>query len=199
MSPALQIRFSATPSTRPLHEAGSDADPHGFIGVLMDGALQRICAAREQLAAGADTPAGARRLLRTAKLILGELRADLDLRGGGAIAANLDDLYDYMARRLGACLSNDRRSEGAPHRAGFRDRFPRIAGIYERETIAERCRCGAAAAGDHCSDTLLGAVELTDGLAALDEVSHLLDALRTAWAFMPPEVVRSLTELAKRN
>ena len=144
MSPALQIRFSATPSTRPLHEAGSDADPHGFIGVLMDGALQRICAAREQLAAGADTPAGARRLLRTAKLILGELRADLDLRGGGAIAANLDDLYDYMARRLGA-------------------------------------------------------VELTDGLAALDEVSHLLDALRTAWAFMPPEVVRSLTELAKRN
>ena len=144
MSPALQIRFSATPSTRSLYEAGSDADPHGFIGVLMDGALQRICDAREQLAAGAGTTAGARRLLRTTKLILGELRADLDLRGGGAIAANLDDLYDYMARRLGAA-------------------------------------------------------ELTDGLAALDEVSHLLDALRTAWAFMPPEVVRSLTELAKRN
>ena len=149
MSPALQIRFSATPSTRPLHEAGSDADPHGFIGILMDGALQRICAVREQLAAGAGTTAGAGRQLRAAKLILGELRADLDLRGGGAIAANLDDLYDYMARRLGPCL--------------------------------------------------LGAAELTDGLAALDEVSHLLDALRTAWAFMPPEVVRSLTELAKRN
>jgi flagellar protein FliS len=144
MSPALQIRFSATPSTRPLHEAGSDADPHGFIGVLMDGALQRICDAREQLAVGAGTTAGAQRLLRTAKLILGELRADLDLGGGGTIAANLDDLYDYMARRLRAA-------------------------------------------------------ELTDGFAALDEVSHLLDALRTAWAFMPPEVVRSLTELAKRN
>jgi flagellar protein FliS len=144
MSPALQIRFSATPGTRPLHEGGSDADPHGFIGVLLDGALQRICDAREQLAAGAGPTAGARRLLRTAKLILGELRADLDLREGGAIAANLDDLYEYIVRRL------------------------RTA-------------------------------ELTDGLAALDEVSHLLDALRTAWAFMPPEVVRSLTELAKRN
>ena len=64
---------------------------------------------------------------------LGELRADLDLAGGGAFAANLDDLYGYMGRRLRSA-------------------------------------------------------ELADGLAALDEVSHLLEALRTAWAFMPAEV-----------
>jgi flagellar protein FliS len=66
-------------------------------------------------------------------VILGELRADLDLVGGGSFAANLDDLYGYMGRRLQAA-------------------------------------------------------ELADGLAALDEVSHLLEALRDAWAFMPPEV-----------
>jgi flagellar protein FliS len=132
MSPTLQIRFSATPSTRPAPSGGSDADPHGFIGVLMDGALQRIRDAREQLAHQGGT-ASSLRQLRTAKVILGELRADLDLRTGGAIAANLDDLYDYMSRRLRAA-------------------------------------------------------ELTEGLAALDEVSHLLDALRAAWAFMPAEV-----------
>ena len=138
MSAALQILFSAAPTTRPANEGSQDADPHGFIGVLMDGALGRIRAARDQLAhgpeAGGSTDAASpARLLRTAKVILGELRADLDLREGGAFAANLDDLYDYMSRRL------------------------RAAG-------------------------------LADGLAALDEVSHLLEALRTAWAFMPVEV-----------
>ncbi len=138
MSVALQIRFSATPTTRPSNESGLDADPHGFIGVLMDGALQRIRGARDLLAhsprtAESTEATGPVRLLRTAKVILAELRANLDLQGGGAFAANLDDLYDYMSRRL------------------------RAAG-------------------------------LADGLAALDEVSHLLDALRTAWTFMPAEV-----------
>ena len=138
MSVALQIRFSATPTTRLSHEGGQDADPHGFIGVLMEGALQRIRDAREQMAHGPEAagwtgPAGTARLLRTTKVILGELRADLDLRGGCATAANLDDLYDYMCRRLRAA-------------------------------------------------------ELADGPAALNEVSHLLEALRAAWAFMPAEV-----------
>ena len=71
-------------------------------------------------------------------VILGELRADLDLLRGGAVAANLDDLYDYMCRRLGACL--------------------------------------------------LRAGDFHNGLAALDEVSHLLDALQSAWTYLPVEV-----------
>jgi hypothetical protein len=57
---------------------------------------------------------------------------------------------------LGACLTNDRRSEGGPDRAAFCDRFPRIADAYVRETIAERCRAGAAAVGEHWSDRLPG-------------------------------------------
>lgn len=141
MSAALQFRFSAAPATHSSNEGGLDADPHGFIGVLMDGALQRIRDAREQLAYGHEAPewtasAGPARLLRTAKVILGELRADLDLAGGGAFAANLDDLYGYMGQRLRAAV-------------------------------------------------------LVEGLAALDEVAHLLEALRSAWAFMPAEVRRA--------
>jgi len=31
---------------------------------------------------------------------VGELRGSLDLVRGGAVAANLDDLYDYVTRRL---------------------------------------------------------------------------------------------------
>src|ERR1700733_3392346 len=57
---------------------------------------------------------------------------------------------------LGACLTNDRRSEGVPDRAGLCDRFPRISDGYVRETIAERCRSGAAAVGEHWSDRLPG-------------------------------------------
>ena len=53
-------------------------------------------------------------------------------------------------------MTNDRRYEGDPRRADFCDRFPRIAGAYVRETIAESCRRGSAAVGEHWSDRLLG-------------------------------------------
>ena len=39
-----------------------------------------------------------------------------------------DDCAARALRELGACLSNDRRSEGDPQRADFCDRFPRIVG-----------------------------------------------------------------------
>lgn len=101
----------------------------------MDAALERLEAAR-----GWDEECSAARVdthrLDAAVPIIVELRATLDLHRGGAIAANVDDLYDYMCRRL--------KSAGLPN-----------------------------------------------GIAALDEVSHLLHALRSAWAFVPPEVVRA--------
>lgn len=34
----------------------------------------------------------------------------------------------------------------------------------------------------------LGSAGLRNGIAALDEVSHLLQALRSAWVFLPEEV-----------
>jgi flagellar protein FliS len=103
----------------------------------MDGALERIEAAREHLVNGEQPERQSQ--LRSAVMIISELRADLDLPRGGAIAANLDDLYDYMCRRLRAA-------------------------------------------------------DLQNGIAALDEVSHLLDALQSAWNYMPVEV-----RVASRN
>jgi flagellar protein FliS len=106
-------------------------DPYGIARFLMDGALERIEAAREHLVNGEQPERQAQ--LRSAVMILSELRGDLDLPRGGPVAANLDDLYDYMCRRL------------------------KVA-------------------------------DLQNGIAALDEVSHLLDALQSAWNFMPAEV-----------
>jgi flagellar secretion chaperone FliS len=111
---------------------------------LMDGVLERLEAASE-LDEDGDPAAGD--LLEAAVLLIRELRAGLDLHSGGAIAANVDDLYDYMCRRLGACL--------------------RLA---------------------DATDPMNGLARRTHGPAALHEVSHLLDALRSAWAFMPAEV-----------
>jgi flagellar secretion chaperone FliS len=94
-------------------------------------ALTRIEAAREHLMNAGQPEKHSQ--LQCVVTIIGELRADLDLSAGGAIAANLDDLYDYMCRRLA------------------------VAGVQNR-------------------------------IAALNEVSHLLDALHSAWMFMPVEV-----------
>jgi flagellar protein FliS len=123
---------------------GTPVDPHGLARLLMDGALERIEAAREHLVNGEQPEK--RFLLQAAVVIISELRADLDLPRGGVFAANLDDLYDYMCRRLRA------------------------------------------------SDRLLGVADLHNGIAALDEVSHLLDALQSAWTYLPAEA-----RVASRN
>ena len=135
MPATLTFRASARQGSR-LGQGGPAVDPYGIARLLMDGALERIEAARERLM---DGDAAGQSQLRSAVMIISELRADLDLPRGGAIAASLDDLYDYMCRRLGAA-------------------------------------------------------DLQNGIAALDEVSHLLDALQSAWNYMPVEV-----RVASRN
>ena len=130
MTAAFTIRPSATRQGRPF-PGGTATDPYGFARLLMDGALERIEAARGHLVNGEQPEK--RFLLQAAVVIISELRADLDLPRGGPVAANLDDLYDYMCRRLRAA-------------------------------------------------------DFSNGIAALDEVSHLLDALQSAWAYLPAEV-----------
>jgi flagellar secretion chaperone FliS len=134
MTAAFSIRTSAARQAHPF-PGGTATDPYGFARLLMDGALERIEAAREHLVNGEQPEK--RFLLQAAVVIISELRADLDLPRGGAVAANLDDLYDYMCRRLGACVPG---------------------------------------------------ADFSNGIAALDEVSHLLDALQSAWAYLPAEV-----------
>ncbi len=121
-------------------KAGGSADPYGFTRMLMEDALERIEAARE-LSPCEVSDWHTSRPMESAVTILRELRADLDLLRGGTFAANADDLYDYMCRRL------------------------------------------RVAAPD--------GVDRTAADAALDEVAHLLEALRCAWNFMPAEVRRA--------
>lgn len=80
------------------HGGVAAADPHGLVLMLMDGALQRIAAARGCIERG--KLAEKSQLLHRVVQILGELRGSLDLSAGGQIASNLSELYDYMCRRL---------------------------------------------------------------------------------------------------
>lgn len=125
MSLALQIRVSPI---RVARKGGPSAA--GFAGMLLEGVWERVAAARHHHESG--NTGEKRVILQSARMLLEELRTDLDLFNGGAVAANLDDLYDYMGRRLQAA-------------------------------------------------------DLQNGIAALDEVSHLLEALHSAWVFLPAE------------
>ncbi|MEP7245063.1 MAG: flagellar export chaperone FliS [Gammaproteobacteria bacterium] len=80
------------------HGGVAAADPHRLIVMLMDGALERLAKAQGCMAN--RLTAEKNDLICAAVAILDELRASLDLKAGGPIAANLDDLYDYMCRQL---------------------------------------------------------------------------------------------------
>jgi len=84
----------------------SDASPHRLVQMLMEGALDRISTAKGNMQRGEHTEKG--RFISSAISIIDGLRSSLDLDKGGEIAANLDDLYDYMNRRLlEANINND--------------------------------------------------------------------------------------------
>jgi len=121
------ITYSAPASSRARPPAAS----YDATQMLMNAALERLEAARYWRIGRSVTSGVDSQRLRSALLIIGELRAALDLDRGGDIAANVDQLYDYMCRRLSS-------------------------------------------------------VGLPNGIAALEEVSHLLHALRSAWAFLRP-------------
>lgn len=80
------------------HGGVAASDPHRLIVMLMDGAVERIVTARGCMQRNETSEKA--RLINRAVSIIGELRNSLDLRGGGQIAANLAELYDYICRRL---------------------------------------------------------------------------------------------------
>lgn len=80
------------------HGGVAVADPHGLILMLIDGALERIAAARGNMQ-HRRVPEKCS-LIQRALEIVQELRASLDTDAGGEIARNLDSLYDFMARQL---------------------------------------------------------------------------------------------------
>src|SRR5262245_47406113 len=80
------------------HGGVAASDPHQLIVMLMDGLLERVSAARGAIEHGSAEAKAS--LLHRAVAIVDELRASLNMAAGGEIAANLADLYDYVARQL---------------------------------------------------------------------------------------------------
>jgi flagellar protein FliS len=74
------------------------ADPHQLVTMLMDGALTRLYEARTALEEKAFARKG--EALGQTTTIIGALQGSLDMERGGAVADNLNELYDYLSRRV---------------------------------------------------------------------------------------------------
>lgn len=81
--------------------------PHALILMLYDGALESLRVAGGCITA--EDPVGKVKAISRATRIIDEgLRASLDHKVGGDLAAQLDSLYDYLCRRtLHGSLQND--------------------------------------------------------------------------------------------
>jgi len=83
-----------------------NASPHRLIQMLMVGALGKIFAAKACMENSNISGKGEN--ISMAISIVSGLRASLNFEAGGEIAENLDNLYDYMERRLlEANINND--------------------------------------------------------------------------------------------
>jgi len=72
------------------------ASPHHLIQMLLNTALAKVVAGKAAMESNNIAARG--ECLGSAISIIGELRASLELEKGGEIAANLDNLYEYMVR-----------------------------------------------------------------------------------------------------
>ena len=81
-----------------VHGGVANADPHGLVLMLMDGAVERMTTARGCMERG-DVARKAK-LLHSCISLIAELRGCLDMVRGGEIARNLSALYEYMMRQL---------------------------------------------------------------------------------------------------
>ncbi len=88
--------------------AVTEASPHRLIAMLFDAYFDALAQARGALRGG-QIEAKAKAIGRAARIVDEGLRASLDLREGGALAADLNALYSYLANRL--MLANLRNDE----------------------------------------------------------------------------------------
>lgn len=88
------------------HASVEAASPHRLVQMLFEGALDRMAAARGALARR-DIATKCNEIGRAVRIVEG-LRMSLDRRLDTPLTANLDELYDYIGRRLLlANLNND--------------------------------------------------------------------------------------------
>lgn len=83
------------------------ASPHKLVIMLYDGVCVALLSAINHIK-NPNVAAKGAALSKAIAIIDNGLRASLDKKAGGEIAANLDSLYDYMSRRLlEANIKND--------------------------------------------------------------------------------------------
>ena len=74
------------------------ASPHALIALLFKGLLEKLATARCAVDSG-DVPAQGHSISQAIAIVDG-LRASVDLEGGGEIATNLLDIYDFLETYL---------------------------------------------------------------------------------------------------
>ena len=85
----------------------ASATPHGLVMMLFDGLVGAIAEARGAMRAG-NLPGKVKAIGRALGIVDEGLSATLNLQDGGRLAADLHDLYAYVALRLThANLRND--------------------------------------------------------------------------------------------
>lgn len=98
--------------TAAYHSAGievqaMEATPHGLITMLFDGALLAIKLAKAHMMEN-KTIEKAQSINKAIDIVGSGLRAALNLKEGGELANNLDELYEYVVMQLlKANLNND--------------------------------------------------------------------------------------------
>ena len=90
-----------------VHSGIMDASPHRLVQMLMEGALEKIALAKGNMANNNIASKGEN--ISKAITIVGGLQSSLNKEAGGALAENLNNLYDYMSRRL--VIANSRNDE----------------------------------------------------------------------------------------
>lgn len=88
----------------------SAATPHQLVALLFDGWMEAVAQARGAMRSG-DLALKGHAIGRAVRILDEGLRAGLDLRAGGTLARDLDELYGYLTQRL--TLANLRNDEAA--------------------------------------------------------------------------------------
>ena len=91
------------------------ADSHRLVGLLFDGLLQAVAAARGAMERG-DLVAKGEQIGKAVRIIEEGLKPGLDKQDGGDLAQNLEGLYGYCTMRL--ALANARNDESIVEEVG---------------------------------------------------------------------------------
>lgn len=103
----VSMRSANTYRTVGLETSVTGASPHQLVGLLFDALQQSLASAKGAILSG-DVPAKGRAISRAVRILEEGLKAGLDTKRGGELAANLSSLYDYcIFKTTEANLRND--------------------------------------------------------------------------------------------